>query len=261
MLDRRQMPVYLVLAWTVFDVLIWVVGVVLVGRHRLADLLTPIVWGQFLAATGWIALGNQGRSAALLCGVAWFALLVLVGNPSIGIKDIGFLLQGLLAVVVYGWFLMVPLLLVRLQGFQFDFAPKRPADQPPFYQLSLRRMMAYTLLVAIVSAAWSAALAGPSKTLSSAVAGILLGLTVLFLVPWSVWVCFCWVRPLHSGIVALLVTGLWGAIMARLIDKLHDSLLVAIVPSSVLIVHLLALQLAGFRFRRVRIGDWVVSDD
>ena len=261
MFDRRHMPVYLVLAWTVLDVVLGLGGMVLMGRRATEHILFPVVWGQFLAATGWIALGNRGQVAAFLCGIAWFVLLALVGNGLSSTKVISFLLGALVGVAIYAWFLMVPLLLVCLRGFQFDYAPKRPADEPPFYQVSLRGMMAYTLLVAIVCAAWSAALASPSKTESPAMAGILFTLIVPFLLPWSVWLCFCWVRPLHGGIVALLVSGLWGGILAGLINRSQNSLLFALIPSCVLIVHLLALQLAGFRFRRVRIGQWVVTDD
>ena len=71
-----------------------------------------------------------------------------------------------------------------------------------------------------------------------------------FVIPWSIWACFWWTRPLRGGLVAALITAAWGVVMTRVLGCSFDALLFGIAPAVVLTVHLTTLQAAGFRLTK-----------
>jgi hypothetical protein len=251
MFHRRHMPIYLLAVWLAVDLAVYG-WLEIVSLRRYFVILPLLLWGQFAAVSGWLVLGDRGGRAYLAALVAAPWVVALWAGSQRGLFSfLASLVSGYVVLTIYGGFLSVPLLIARGDGLRLRFEPG-PNPGLPFYQFRIREIMFYTVLVALVAATWSAARAIPaaqepwrnSSTWGEEVWS--LGLISL-LVPWTVWTVFIWARVVHGAVVALLATAFWAAVVY---PQHRIGALLIFLQTAPLILHLLALQLAGFRFER-----------
>jgi len=252
MFHRRHMPIYLLVGWGVLDLALFLVPAGLAGRwwHEFWLLRWLLVWGQFLALSGWIAIGDcyiQGTFVGL------FVLTALIGLGSASWLAILYLPLLAAQMLLYGVCLNLPLIIMAAKGRWLHFSVISMAEDRPAYQFSIREIMLYTVLVAGIAAAWGWSLRSTSvKDLPRQDELLALGSVIgllAFPIPWSIWAAFGWARPLHSVLISLLIACFWGALCTRLLGD-PIVMLYALLPSAVLIVHLSLLQVAGFRFAK-----------
>jgi hypothetical protein len=159
------------------------------------------------------------------------------------------------ALFIYGGMLNLPLVIARSYEWDFSFDPRPKRDAVPFYQISLREIMLYTLLVAVVAGLWSAtrptSTPDPPWLIEHVEGGAFLVMFLFALpIPWSIWAAFAWARPVHGALVAVLVISFWSVLCVRLVGVDPYFAPYMLIPPGVQTIHLLALQLAGFRFTR-----------
>jgi hypothetical protein len=84
---------------------------------------------------------------------------------------------------------------------------------------------------------------------------------VAFPIPWSIWAVFASVRPFHAASIAIVVAGLWGVVLGRLLG-LGTTAGLLLIPAGTMIVHLLALRAASFSLQRKHLFDsqWSEQD-
>ena len=266
------MPIILLVFWLAIDGTLLIIGW---GWQHLLLTLLALLCGQFIVATGCITLGEQGiktTTTAVLAAVLATLLLATVSESYSGIIGWRVALQRAFNITLYTTFFFsiyavifnLPLVVARIRGWRFCFDPKPQAAAIPAYQISIREILAYTTLVAAVAAVWASTSQPPIQANSlnrsqDTVATLMIAaILVAFPIPWSIWTIFCWVRPFHAGLVASVVSCLWGVVIVRVLvtwpnggpDAEVILLKMVLIPSGVMIVHMLLLQSAGFRWKR-----------
>ena len=247
MVHRRHMPIYLLAVWLAVDAV--QLGLALANAHwyyggpRYGVVLAALVLGQLAALTGWIILGEEGIKSTF----AGLATGVIVYGAVAGSDFVTGVFEAFVSCALSGGVLGLPLLVARLGGWRFRFDAAPPPDAWPHYQFSLREILASMLFVGLIAGMWSVTRSwgaehwtGPGS-LGPALVGMLL---LAFPVPWSIWMAFR-LRPLQATLVSLAVVVLWCVVFIRFMNPGWPYM---VMPAT-LIVHLLALRLAGFRLQ------------
>lgn len=267
-----DMPIVLLVFWLALDGTLLIIGW---GSQHLFLTLALLFYGQFIVATGLITLGEQGIKTTITAVLAAFlatALLATVSESHFGKIGWCVALQRAFIMTFYTTFffslyaviLNLPLVVARIRRWRFCFDPKPQADAIQAYQFTIREILSCTTLVAAVAAVWagtsqSPILANPLNGSQDPVANLMItAILVAFPIPWSIWTIFFWVRPFHAGLVAIVVTCLWGVVMVRVLGTWPNGasdapvflLKIVLIPPGVMIVHMLLLQSAGLRWKR-----------
>jgi hypothetical protein len=257
------MPFILLAVGVAVDVVLLLLGRADI-RQPLSGVFGMLILGQFLTATGWIVIGDRAIKATLV--------VVVVGLLGQGLSSLSYganggqqhqgAITGVFYAGVYATIVNLPLLVARIRGWRMRLADKSLAAKSAgvairLYQISIREIMVYMLLVGLMGAIWSATRPEPPPGGSMewngnrfALQMYFAGAILLAFAPWSIWAAFCWLRPIHGGLMAMVATGCWGIVCLRLLDLDWTSTGLFLVPSLTMIVHLLTLQIAGYHWER-----------
>jgi len=282
------MPIILLVLWLALD------GTLMIVRwewqhglpqpkpswtSNLSLVLALLIYGQFIITTGWITVGEQGIKTTITAVLA--AVLATVLAPRIFgvIGWRGALQSTFIATLfssIYAVILNLPLVIARIRGWRFCFDSKPQADTIPAYQISIREMLVFTTLVAVVAAVWAGTNQPPriANSVNSSLhpvawdVAFIISMFVAISVPWSIWAIFCWVRPFYAGLVAIIVACLWGVVFVRMLGTFARAgtdaevflLILALISPGVMIAHLLLLQIVGFRWKRKPDENSVITD-
>jgi hypothetical protein len=256
MFHRRHMPTYLVVGWLLLDVVLFAGVLIYYGRIHPPVPVLLLLLGQFMAITGWIALGEEGIGSSAkglgIGGIVWALLVSLDDLRLLALMDIPLVIGATFASeLLYAGALNFLPFIARGAHWSFRFEPESSSHVTQHLQFSIRGMMFYTVLVALIAGLWSASrpsgpidiFARPGYSAGEIGCGV-----VGFVIPWCIWASFAVSRPFHGAIVAFLVTSFWGVVLHRWM--LPGGGLYLFIPATTMILHILALQIAGFRLRR-----------
>jgi hypothetical protein len=262
---RRQMPFILLAVGLAVDVVLFLVGAADI-KHPLTGVFEMLMFGQFLMATGWIVVGDRALKttlAVVVIGLLGQGLSSLSRGATITNSVTG-AITGAFYIGVYAAIVNLPLLLARLGGGRMRLIEKthgaKSAGAPvPVYQISIREIMVYMVLVGVMGAVWSATRPAPLPSGAIEWNGnrialhmFFVGAILLVFAPWSIWAAFCWLRPIHGGPMAMVATCCWGMACLRLLELSWSWTGLFLISSLTMIVHLLTLQIAGYRWVRER---------
>jgi hypothetical protein len=264
MMNPRHLPLLMLGAWVLFDCLLaalcWSFN-----NGTLAIFLFLVIWGQFIVLTGWVVVGQYGIKVTTLGALAGLVICGALAENERGAwyGAIGLTVYGL----VYAIILNLPLAAARGFGWRFCLIPQSRNDTIRLYQISIRDILVFTVLIGIVGAVWNATSPPPPppstddgwaamrQGLGEALRrAFLIGIVLAFPVPWSIWGIFCWLRPVHAAMACLVVSGLWGVFAVRIagVEPPHSPLgvfLLVLVPPGVMLAHIFTLQWRGFRWQ------------